>query len=165
MSIYQKVVFPNVSGSNLNGDQCDFPHDFEKNLNVLIVAFRRNQVDLIETWLSTLSALEQEQPEVKFYELPVLSDSYGPLRWWIDGGMRAGIVDDAARRRTVTLYIDKGKFKKQLGIKNEETIYLFLVNREGVVLWKTEGTFSEEKLAELRIRVQDNLLPEPVTHA
>jgi hypothetical protein len=161
MGTFNRVVFPDVSGSNLNGDQKDFPRDFKAKLSVVVVAFKRNQVSLLESWVPALSRLEQEEPEVKFFEFPVLSASYGPFRWWINGGMGAGIVDEAARQRTVTVYLDKGKFKKQLGITTEATIYLFLVNRDGSILWQTNGAFSQEKLTRLQKALQDNLLPQP----
>jgi hypothetical protein len=99
--------------------------------------------------------IEQENPGVRFYELLVLSRSYSPFRWLIDGGMRAGIPDSTARRRTITVYTTKGAFKSQLRIPNEDTIYIFLVNKSGKILWHTKGDFSEQKNQQLL-----NALPE-----
>jgi hypothetical protein len=41
--------------------------------------------------------------------------------------MRAGIPDQTARERTVTLYLEKEAFKSALDISDENYIYLFLI--------------------------------------
>jgi hypothetical protein len=63
--------------------------------------------------------------------------------------MRAGIPDAIARERTITLYLDKDEFKSALNISSEDEIYLFLVDRDGEILWRETGTFSEDKAADL----------------
>jgi len=153
----QKTLnFPNVSGSNLEGQKLILPKDFEKKLNIVVIAFRREQTDLIERWTGSLEEIERKNPDIGFYELPVLSRSYSPLRWWIDGGMRAGITDSEARKRTITVYTAKKSFKNQLAIPNEETIYIFLVDKSGKILWRSVGDFNEEKIQQLRHSLEEN---------
>jgi hypothetical protein len=151
------LVFPNVSGSNLEGKSRRLPNDFEGDLNVVIIVFRREHTDLIESWLSSLAQMIGKNTKLGFYELPVLSRAYSPFRWWIDGGMRAGIVDDEARERTVTVYTNKRDFKRRLEIPNEETIYIFLVGRNGTILWQDKGRLTEAKLQKLQNAVQEDL--------
>jgi hypothetical protein len=67
----------------------------------------------------------------------------------IDGGMRAGIPNTQVRERTITVYTDKSKFKKALEIPNEKTIYLFLVNKKGEILWRESGVYDDSKAEEL----------------
>ena len=67
----------------------------------------------------------------------------------IDGGMRAGIPSKEVRERTITTYINKSKFKKALEIPNEQTIYLFLVNKKGEILWHQSGVYDDSKAEEL----------------
>lgn len=138
--------FPKVSGSNLNGLRFNLPDDFKSSLNIVVIAFKRQHTDLIEGWTSHLEDLVRTNPELKYYELPVLSASYSPFRWWIDGGMRAGIIDNEARERTITVYLNKRAFRKQLEIPDENTIYLFLVEKNGKIVWRAEGEFTKEKL-------------------
>ena len=63
--------------------------------------------------------------------------------------MRAGIPDRTARATTITLYLDKEPFRNALEIPDEETIYPMLVDRQGHVLWRTEGEWTPEKGEEL----------------
>lgn len=71
------------------------------------------------------------------------------MRFMIDGGMRAGIQNKRIRERTITLYINKRKFRNKLDIPTERTISLFLINREGDILWRGQGEFSSNKAEEL----------------
>ena len=56
----------------------------------------------------------------------------------------------AAREHTITLYIDKTPFRKNLGLGTEKTIYAMLVNRKGEVLWSAAGDYSAEAGDSLR---------------
>jgi hypothetical protein len=81
--------------------------------------------------------------------MPILS------RTFLNEGMRAGIPDQTARERTITLYLDKETFKSALGIPNEDEIYLFLTNRDGEILWQTTGAYTIEKANDLLQFIQD----------
>jgi len=80
--------------------------------------------------------------------MPVLS------RTFINEGMRAGIPDQTARERTITLYLDKSKFKSALEIADENDITLFLVNRNGEILWRANGAYTQEKADSLLQYIQ-----------
>jgi hypothetical protein len=148
--------FPNVSGSNLNGKKFDLPRDLKGEVNIVIIAFRREQTDLIEQWTGPLKEIMKKVPSLELYELPTLGRTYSPFRWWIDGGMRAGIVDEEARRRTITIYTNKSNFKDQLEIPNEETIYIFLVAKDGRIILRVQGDFTEEKYQQLQDTISVN---------
>jgi hypothetical protein len=152
MEITEKISFPRVSGSNLNGSRFNLPQDLTGDLKIVLIAFKRNQVSLLETWAPAMEEIEKNH-QVTYYELPTLSRNYAPLGWWIDGGMRAGIIDEKARDKTITLYINKQKFKQQLKIPTEDIIYVFLLNKAGQPIWRTEGALTEEKLKKLETKI------------
>jgi hypothetical protein len=66
--------------------------------------------------------------------------------------MRGGISDSGMRSRVVTLHIDKGPFNQALEVEDESQVYLFLVERDGRILEKVEGRFSEDKWQHLMKR-------------
>jgi len=68
-----------------------------------------------------------------------------------------GIPSPKARQRTVTLYLDKGDFRQSLAIAHEQTIYVFLLDRQARVLWKSEGKFTIEAGQALRSAIEDNI--------
>jgi hypothetical protein len=147
--------FPEVSGYNLEKNLYKVPADLEGKLNLLIIPFQRWHQELVDEWAFYLSPFLTE--DLKLYEIPTLNSRYKIMRWMIDGGMRAGISDIKVRQRTITLYINKGSFKKALDIPNEDTIYLFLIRPSGDILWRAKGRFRQESFEELKHKIEDEL--------
>ncbi len=142
-------VWPSLEGSDLNKRKIQLPGGLAGELNVLLVAFQREQQNDVDTWLPLLPALMKAHPKLAYYEIPVISRSNSLLSWIIDNGMRGGIPDKQQRARTITLYLDKKPFLKTLEISSEDRIYILVVNKNGKVLWRTEGVASQEKLESL----------------
>lgn len=141
--------FPAVSGYNLQREEYQFPEDFTGRWNLLIVPFKREQQRDVNTWVPALQRLEQEFPGFIYYELPTIYSLPALSRTFINEGMRAGIPDQTARERTITLYLDKDRFKEAVGIDSEQVIHLLLVDQKGQILWRAQGAFLEEILDEL----------------
>ena len=133
--------FPQVSGKNLDGKGLSLPGDFAGRVNLVFVAFAREQQGDVDSWKPFIAEVHQRFPDVKVYEVPVLSRSYSPFRGFIDGGMRSGIADPAVRTATITLYLDKHAFDATLGVASEGAITVLLVRPSGEILWRTTGRY------------------------
>lgn len=143
------MQLPTVKGSNLKRQKMIFPDDFAEDINLVFIAFLRRHQDLIDEWVPFVEELAREHPELHYYEFPTLPRR-GPIyRTFLNEGMRAGIPNEATCGRTITLYLDKSAFRKALDIENEQNVWLYLFDKSGKVLWRTEGTFSPEKAAAL----------------
>lgn len=142
--------FPDVQSSNLEGHPVFLPRDFEGSVNLVLIAFQREQQREVDTWLKEMKRFEGVDPALRYYELPTIAKLNRMTRWFINSGMRRGIPDKSARARTITLYLDKDLFKASLQISSENTIYALLVDRSGNVLWRAEGVFDEAKAESLR---------------
>lgn len=143
------IRFPTVTSDNLEKRTFTLPRDFGGEKNVVFIAFLRKQQADVDTWVPFVKPLVAKTPNAEFYEIPTIKRMVAPMRWMINTGMRGGIDDKGARERTITLYIDKEPFKQSLGITDENTIYVMIVDREGHVLWRTSGVFTAAKGAEL----------------
>ena len=143
--------FPLVSGFNLDRQEFEFPRDFEGELNLVIIPFQQKQQLDVNTWIPAAQELERSNPGLIYYELPTIYKLPTLSRTFINEGMRAGIPDQTSRERTITLYLDKETFKRALDISSEDNIYLFLVTKDGDILWKEEGLFSETKTQSLLV--------------
>lgn len=145
----ETMMFPQVSGKDLTGQKFTAPDDFVHQYSLVIVAFLREQQADVDTWIPPLETLENKRQDFHFYEFPTIKNMNFLAEWFIYQGMRSGIPQESARKRTVTLHIDKGPFKEQLDISQENNIYLFLVNQKGHILWRNSGTWTEEKYKSL----------------
>lgn len=139
------MEFPKVTGHNLNRQKVTLPDDFSTELTVTLIAFQRWQQSWIDSWLPFIETLEAEQPGLVYYELPTIRSMNLLSRIFINEGMRLGIPDRTARDRTVTLYLEKERFKQSLSIASESTITVLLLNNKGEILWRTAGKFTPEQ--------------------
>jgi hypothetical protein len=140
-----ETIFPNVQGSNLEGKDFNLPEDFDGELNLALIAFQREQQELVDTWLPFARFLEDRFEGFRYYEFPTIYKANAATRWFINTGMRRGIKDPKARATTITLYLDKKKFRRALEIPHEGTIYALLVDGTGRVIWRVDGTLSKGK--------------------
>ena len=101
------------------------------------------------TWIPFAQDLELSIPGMVYYELPTIDRMPMLSRTFINEGMRAGIPDPKARQRTITLYIDTTKFMQAADIPNKDQVHILMVNRDGQIVWRTTGDFSEQKGAAL----------------
>lgn len=142
-------VFPDVRGRNLEGREFALPKGFEGELNVVLVAFRREQQADVDSWMPALRALAARHPALRVYELPTLSSNYRLMRRFIDGGMRRGIPDASVRAATITLYLDRQRFQRALGITGDDAIHVLLVDRQGTIHWRAQGPSSDAAIERL----------------
>jgi hypothetical protein len=147
--------FPMVSGFNLDRKEFEFPRDFGGNFNLVIIPFQQHHQQIVNTWIPTAQEIEASFPGFIYYELPTIYEMTVLSRTFLNEGMRAGIPDQTSRERTITLYLDKAKFKSALNIPNENDIYLFLVDRDGKILWRANGGYTQEKAEDLLNFIQN----------
>lgn len=138
-------MFPRVSGMDLQGNTRQFPDCLEKEKTIVIVAFKRWQQQWVDEWYSKISTLVKKNNTLAYFEVPTISTLTGPVRWWIYRGMRGGIQDEYMRSQVVTLHIDKIFFKKQLGIRNEDIIHIYVLDRKGHILTSQKGRLNLAK--------------------
>ncbi len=146
--------FPAVTGRSLTGRTYHLPADLEGERNILLVAFKRHQQEDVDTWTPYLRPLAARDSTLRVYELPTIGRSYGWMRGFIDGGMRRGIPDSSVRAATITLYINKTPFRDTLRIANEDHIHVLLVDRAGQILWRADGPYTADAMADLQRRLK-----------
>jgi len=148
--------FPEVTASNLEGRRYTLPRDFEGDANLCLIAFEQEQQADVDTWLEGVRPL-REAPGFEVYELPTLGKGTPLFRGFLDGAMQRGIPDVRQREHTITLYLDKGEFRRTLGLPDESRVYALLVDHAGSILWREEGPFTGEKGRSLRAALGDRV--------
>lgn len=150
-------TFPDIDGKSLQGETYALPEDFAGELNLVLVAFRREHQADVDRWLPVAKQLEDNYQGLRYYELPVMGRLYRPVRPFIDGGMRRGVTDEAAQKRTITCYLKVSAFRHSLDLPTKNEIYALLVDREGTVHWGRQGRPSESAKRSLTKVVEDRL--------
>lgn len=143
-------TFPVIEAQTLRGRTVRLPYQLKGESNLLLVAYQREQQEDIDTWLAVLDTLAPQLPDFAYYELPTIGSGYKWMRAVIDGGMKQGIPDRAQRDRTITLYIDVDWYRGQIGTADHDEIAALLVDRQGTILDRWYGRYTDEAGAELR---------------
>ena len=150
------VAFPDVVGIDLEGEQVSLPGGFAGRRNLVAVAFERDQQAVVDTWITAVEPLLARDRDLRLYEVPTIYESSVLFRLWVNNGMRAGIPDPAARRRTVTVYLDRERFTTALAIPDTREVHLLLLEADGRIVWRTTGPADDQKLAALADALEVN---------
>lgn len=141
--------FPKIVGIDLDGKKQELPAVFKNKLNLVIVAFKREQQLEVDTWIKAVEPMLKENKNLSFYEIPLIYELSAFNRMWVNNGMRFGISDKIARKRTITVYTNREEFFKITGMKKDE-IYSLLIDDSGKILWRREGVASDNKINDLK---------------
>ena len=144
------MIFPTVKGSNLLREKLTLPQDFKGKFNLLFIAFQQWQQMEVDSWMGLAKELEENFPDLAYYELPTIQDRNSLFKLFINEGMRAGIPSSKTRERTITLYLDKAEFRRALEMTDEEHIYIVIIDREGHELFRARGAMNREGESALR---------------
>ncbi|MEM8949478.1 MAG: hypothetical protein AAGC99_09130 [Pseudomonadota bacterium] len=136
--------FPTITGISLLGDQVTLPDGFEGEVILVSMGFVRGHQNDIDTWIAALPEIQKEASALRFYEVPVIYEA-GPLfRWWLNNGMRIGVVEEAARRRTITVYTDRDQFQDAVGLPGIEEIQTLLLDSDHRIVERWTGRLDDE---------------------
>lgn len=139
------AVFPHLTSYNLAKDKLNLPGDFAGQVNLLIMSFRPEQQNQVDSWMPAAEALQHIHSGFHWYQLPVSERENFIFRWWDNSSMRSDDTDPATWPWIVPLYVDKNGFRHHLQIASERQVAVLLVNPMGQVLWRSEGPLTPEK--------------------
>ncbi len=141
--------FPKLTGIDLEGEKRRLPKSFNNKINLVVIAFHRDQQDDVDDWVEEADEIMKKYPEVGFYEIPLIYELDPFSRTFINNGMRRGVVDPIARKRTITVYTDREKFLKIMNMKDDR-IYLLVVAKNGKIMQRIEGDATNENISSLK---------------
>ena len=141
--------FPKITGIDLDGKRQELPAIFKNKFNLVIIAFKREQQAEVDTWINAIEPILKENSNLSFYEIPLIYELSTFSRMWVNNGMRFGIPDEVARKRTITVYTNREEFFRITKMKKDE-IYALLIDSNGKILWKTEGIANNANIATVK---------------
>ncbi len=141
--------FPSLAARNLDGETVDLPAGFTGEQNLVLVAFRRDQQQAVDSWITWHDDLVAGHPGWRAYEVPVIATRWSPGRAMIDGGMAKAVGTNEARRRTVTVYGDVRRVTDGLAIRDTSEITVLLVDEAARIAWRTTGAWTPDRGDEL----------------
>ena len=150
------LQFPRVAARDLEGRARSLPDAFAGPWNLVIVAFRREQQAMVDTWIAWFDAISARYPTLQCYDVPVLSTRWSPARGLIDGGMARAVHEQEGRLRTLTVYTDVRRVLDALAIDDANTVTVLLVGANGRVRWRASGRVAEHAVSGLLAALADD---------
>lgn len=149
IQINKNNFFPKITGIDLEGNKQKLPSVFKNEFNLVVIAFKREQQAEVDTWIKEIDPLLKENKNLSFYEIPLIYELSSFKRAWVNNGMRFGIPDKIARKRTITVYTNREEFFKITKMK-ENNIYALLIDKHGKIMWKQEGVANRNKIKTIK---------------
>jgi hypothetical protein len=147
------AVFPALTTYSLDKNKLNLPSDFAGQLDLLLISFQPEQQSQIATWMPLAQALQHTNFNLRWYRMPVSARENFVFRWWDNSSMRSDETDPETWPWIVPLYVDKNDFRRNLQIPGERQVSVLLVNKQGYVLWRTEGPLTPAKRDSLNAAV------------
>ncbi|NDC39117.1 MAG: hypothetical protein EBZ48_13905 [Proteobacteria bacterium] len=145
-------VFPEVTGSSLDGKKVMLPHDLKGSPAILLVGYvQETQFDL-DRWIL---GLKQLGTTVRILEIPTIVGVLPKAASnFIDSGMRSGIPKEDWPI-VVTVYGDAQKIVDITGNENPRNGRIFLLDKDGIIRWFFDRGYSADRVIELNSRSKD----------
>ena len=152
----QLQTFPEIQAITLSKKQVTFPGFARGKYAFILIAFKRQTQGEVDSWLDPFLEDFYGKQKVTFFEIPMISGSWKWMSSWIDSGMRAGVPDEK-HDHVATYYGPLTYYFDYFDIRDSRTVYVFLLDRQGRIIWRDNGPASEQKYEELKNLVREKI--------
>ena len=139
---------PALRGEYLSGREAFLPKDASGRVALLLFGFTYQSRFAVEAWAKKFREDFEKNPQVTFYEIPMIGGMARLGKWFIDSGMRRG-TPKADQENVITVYGGTALWKQRLGVKAEDFAYLVLLDPKGKAAWRHAGPFEEDAYQDL----------------
>ena len=146
---------PRLAEQALDRTCVHLPDDARGFVTLVGFAFRQHQQADLDSWLVPFAVNFGSREGFRVYEVPMLGRAWLLFRGAINGGMRAGI-EPRLHPRVLSFYGDVRGYRRRAAMPDTNRVYVFLLDREGVIRWRGEQTATPEALGSL-YRVAESL--------
>ena len=144
---------PELRGEYLSGRKAILPGDASGRAALLLFGFTYQSRFAVEAWTRRFRQDFEKNPQVAFYEIPMIGGMARLGKWFIDSGMRRG-TPKADQENVITVYGGTERWKQRLGVKAEDVAYLVVLDKKGNVAWCQAGPFEDARYEALAAQVR-----------
>jgi hypothetical protein len=145
---------PALNAKRLNQQPISLPEGLPAGRTLALVAFQRGHKGEIESWIKGMEL--RENGPIEWLKIPVLDDPGSEsARSDIESGILARHSALVDRARLVPVFTNREAFVRAAGLSGFEHAWVLVIGRDGQVLARAEGEYSEEKGQALRQTLLD----------
>lgn len=143
---------PRIESEFLNGKPAVLPDAAAGRIALVAFGLTYDSRFAVENWVARFRKDFEKNPQVTFYEVPMIGGMSRLGKWFIDRGMRGG-TPLADQSHVITVYGGVVPWKQRLGFKDPHSAYLLLLDPTGTVQWSYSGKFEESAYRALAAEV------------
>lgn len=151
------VLFPELSGKNLAGDEIVFPKEFKGNYNLIFLASAPEHEIFFETWLPVVRKLADRYENFRSFllaELPPGGPKSGDAqRWPLMPPTRPILSEEEHKKVVVPIYTDRRALHRKLEISDNATLHILFIDGNSEVIWNEEGVRTNGKSNALEMQM------------
>lgn len=152
----QKQQFPEIPAETLSKKQVVFPGVTRGQYAFILIAFKRQTQGEVDSWLDPFVEDFYGMENVTFYEIPMISGNWKWMSSWIDSGMRSGVAQEK-HDHVATYYGPLKGYFDYFNIRDSRTVYVFLLDKQGRVIWRESGPANQKKYEALKNLVREKI--------
>jgi hypothetical protein len=143
---------PPLKGKFLTGHTAQLPDAASGRVALLALGFTYDSRFPVEAWIGRFRKEFGGNPQVTFYEIPIIGGMARMGKWFIDSGMRKG-TPRSDQENVITVYGGADSWKQRVGFQSPDAAYLVLLDKHGIVRWRHAGPFDEDAYKDLSAHV------------
>jgi hypothetical protein len=155
---YRQAVgkaFPELKGETLTDKPITFPDDTKGKYTLLGLALSRKAEEDLQSWLNPSynkfvlkSGLMDAGYDVNTYFVPMYTGISQPVSGIGKKNMKEG-TDKNFYPYLVYYKGEAKKYREGLKLEDKETPYIFLLDKDGVIVYSTSGKYTDKKMEEI----------------
>lgn len=140
---------PTLHAKRLNQQPIALPQGLPAGRTLALVAFHRTHRGEIESWIKGMHL--REDGSIAWLKIPVLDDPGSEsARSDIERGIRARHAPGIDEHRLVPVFTNRQEFIRAAGMSGFDHAWVLVIGRDGQVLARVEGEYSQDKADALR---------------
>lgn len=140
---------PTLQAKRLNQQPIALPYELPAGRTLTLVAFQPGHRGDIESWIKGMRLRESDA--IAWLKMPVLDDPGNErARSDIEQRLLARYSAEADRARLVPVFTNRDAFIRAAGMSGPEHAWVLVIGRDGQVLARVAGGYTEEKGQALR---------------
>lgn len=153
-------IFPNITGKTLAGTSKTLPADVKGKYTLLALAYSSDAENDLQTWLSPVynkfiakTGMFDSEYDINLFFVPIFTGANIAFANTFEKRMKEEVDKDI--HAYVLFYKGEMKeFKAALGIEKKDTPYIFVLDKEGKIVYTTTGQYSDEKMEAIEDKIQ-----------
>jgi len=147
-------LFPSIKGETLEGKVVTVPEDTKGKYTLIGMAYSQKSEDQLKTWFQpafsafidkSKPSLFEEKYDVNLYFIPMFTG----INKAATATAKKKALEGVDKRLHAYILFYKGElemYKKELGLSQKDTPYFFVLDKDGKIVYSTEGSYSDEKM-------------------